>query len=154
MRFHLIDRVDAWEPARSVRARKLTSRSETYWEDAPDGPTMPGPLVLEALCQAGTWLIMLSTETRKRAALLSIADVRFEGEVRPGDVIELVGAVESMSEEVAVLSGTAHVDGRLVMRATDIMCALIDVAELEDVDATRRTQSVLDRTSGTPTGGR
>jgi 3-hydroxyacyl-[acyl-carrier-protein] dehydratase len=31
MRFHLIDRVDAYEPSRSVRARKLTSHSEDYW---------------------------------------------------------------------------------------------------------------------------
>ena len=35
MRFHLIDRVDAYEPGQSVRARKLTSKSETLWEDTP-----------------------------------------------------------------------------------------------------------------------
>ena len=41
------------------------------------GVEMPAPLVLEALCQAGTWLVMITTERRKRAALLSIGSVDF-----------------------------------------------------------------------------
>ncbi len=58
VRFHLIDRVDEWERERSVRGRKVTSLSEELWEESADGPVMPLPLVLEALCQAGTWLVM------------------------------------------------------------------------------------------------
>jgi 3-hydroxyacyl-[acyl-carrier-protein] dehydratase len=147
VRFHLIDRVDAFEPSRSVRARKLTSYSEEFWVSGPDGPVMPPPLVLEALCQAGTWLIMISTERRKRAALLQIAAVSFLGDVRPGDVIELEGNVATMSDEIAVLSGTATVDGRTVMEATDIMCALIDTGDLADLDDTERLQKQLTRTA-------
>ena len=148
MRFHLIDRVDSYEPARSVRGRKVTSLSEEYWEDGDGGPVMPFPFVLEALCQAGTWLIMISTERRKRAALLQVASVDFLGEVRPGDVLELLGTVESMNDEVAVLSGQVLVDGRPVMEAKDIMCALIDAAELADLDDTARLQKMLTRQAG------
>src|SRR5207237_9362649 len=121
MRFHLIDRVDAWEPFRSVRARKLTSRSEEYWDSSVDGPIMPPPLVLEALCQAGTWLVMISTDRRKRAALLSIGTVEFVGDVHPGDVVELEGSVDSMRDEVAVVSGRATVDGRTVLDASELI---------------------------------
>lgn len=145
MRFHLIDRIDEAEPARRVRGRKVTSHSEEYWEDAGDGPMMPAPLTLEALCQAGTWLIMLSTERRKRAALLQVGGVRFLGAVRPGDVLVLDGRVESMSEEMAVLSGTATVDGTPVMEATDIMCALIDA---DDLEAPADSERMLDRLLG------
>lgn len=145
MRFHLIDKVDAYEPSKSVRARKLTSVSEDYWEDSDEGPVMPPPFVLEALCQAGTWLVMISTERRKRAALLSIGSVDFLEPVRPGDVIELEGAVDSISDEVAVISGTATVDGRAVMRSNDIMCALIDAHDLADLDDTKRLQDMLTR---------
>lgn len=145
MRFHLIDRVDAYEARVSVRARKLTSVSEDFWEQRPDGPAMPPPLVLEALCQAGTWLIMISTERRRRAALLSIASVAFTGDVRPGDVVELEGTVESMSDEVAVLSGRAVVDGRTVLEASDIMCALIAGEDLEEPAVTERMQHLLTR---------
>jgi 3-hydroxyacyl-[acyl-carrier-protein] dehydratase len=145
MRFHLIDRVDSWEPAVSVRARKLTSCSEEYWETPVDGsgPVMPPPFVLEALCQAGTWLIMLTTERRKRAALLSIGSVSFLAPVRPGDVIVLEGNVESMSDEMAVISGRATVDGAPVMEAEQIMCALIDASDLEDLEDTERMQKML-----------
>ena len=145
MRFHLIDRVDEYEPAVSVRARKVTSHSEEFWVDDGDGPVMPPPLVLEALCQAGTWLIMITTDRRKRAALLSIAAVEFTGDVRPGDVVELDGQVASMNDEIAVLSGRATVDGKTVMEATDIMCALIDAGDLADLDDTARLQKTLTR---------
>jgi len=146
MRFHLIDRVDAWEPFRSVRARKLTSHSEEYWETSADGPLMPPPLMLEALCQAGTWLVMLSTDLRKRAALLSVGSVDFLGDVRPGDVLELEGSVDSMGDEVAVVSGRVLVGGRSVLEAKDIMCVLIDANDLEDVENTRRMLKLLTRT--------
>jgi 3-hydroxyacyl-[acyl-carrier-protein] dehydratase len=106
---------------------------------------MPAPLVLEALCQAGTWLIMLSTDRRKRAALLQIGNVRFSGDVRAGDVLILDGVVESMNDEMAVLSGSATVDGTPVMQATDIMCALIDADDLEAPDDSERMLRMLTR---------
>jgi 3-hydroxyacyl-[acyl-carrier-protein] dehydratase len=145
MRFHLIDRVIEWEPGASVLGRKLTSRSEEFWEQDGDDLRMPPPLVLEALCQAGTWLVMITTDRRKRAALLSIGSVDFLAEVRPGDVLELHGRVESMSDEVAVVSGHVTADGTTVLEAKDIMCALIDAGDLADLDDTERLQTMLTR---------
>jgi 3-hydroxyacyl-[acyl-carrier-protein] dehydratase len=139
MRFHLIDRIDACEPGRSVRARKLTSRSETFWRDG----RMPEPLILEALCQAGTWLVLIGSERRRRAALLSVGAVSFEGDVVPGDVLELDVTVESISDESAVVSGRVSVDGRTVLDARDVMCALIAADTLEDLEETARMQERL-----------
>lgn len=145
MRFYLVDRIDAYEPARSVRARKLTSRAEEYWCISGGRPVMPAPLMLEALCQAGAWLVIISTERRKRAALASIGSVSFLGEVQPGDVLELEGRVDSMSDEMAVMSGRALVAGRAVLRAEEIMCVLVDAGDLEDPEATARMQRRLTR---------
>jgi 3-hydroxyacyl-[acyl-carrier-protein] dehydratase len=146
VRFHLIDRVDAYEPSKSVRARKVTSLSEDYWEEDDGRLAMPPPFVLEALCQAATWLIMISTERTKRAALLSIGSVQWRADVRPGDVLEMVGEVGSFGGETAVLSGHVSVDGRTVLEAQEIMCALIDADTLADLDDTRRLQEMLTRT--------
>jgi 3-hydroxyacyl-[acyl-carrier-protein] dehydratase len=143
VRFHLVDRVDAYEPHRSVRARKLTSISEEYWEGPPEDLVMPPPLILEALCQAATWLIVASTDCRKRAALLQIGSVIFYDDVRPGDVLELVGEIESISDEMAVLSGTASVAGQRVLDATEVMCALIDASDLQELTETARMQEHL-----------
>ena len=143
MRFHLVDRVLEWEPAKSVRARKACSLGEEFWVGEGDDLVMPPPLVLEAFCQAGTWLVMLTTDTRKRAALLSIGSVDFLADVVPGDVIDLIGEVESFSDEVAVLSGRALVSETVVMEARDVMCALIDAETLAPLDDTRRLQAML-----------
>jgi 3-hydroxyacyl-[acyl-carrier-protein] dehydratase len=145
MRFHLIDKVEACEPGASIRGLKLTSLSEDYWEGESDALRMPDPFVLEALCQAGTWLVMISTERRKRAALLSIGSVEFLGSVSPGDALLLEGSIDSMSDEVAVISGTVTVDGRPVLEAKEIMCALIDADDLADLDDTLRLQNMLTR---------
>jgi len=150
MRFHLIDRIDTWDAGRTISARKLTSWLEDFWRDEGDGPRMPAPLILEALCQAGTWLIIASTGVRQRAALLSVDGVSFHEPVRPGDVLVLEGTVESMGEETAVLSGTASVNGRTVMKAETVMCALLPAGQLEDTEDTRR---MLDRLTRVPVGG-
>ncbi|MFC5826904.1 hypothetical protein [Nonomuraea insulae] len=143
MRFHLIDRIDEYEQRKHVRARKLTSVSEDFWAGTP--PVMPAPLVLESLCQAATWLIVASTEQRKRAALLQIGHVSFLGDVHPGDVLELQGEVSAMSEEMAVLAGTARVGERLILSASDIMCALIDADDLQAPEETARLRLQLMR---------
>lgn len=146
MRFHLIDRVDEYEQSTSVRARKVTSRSEEYWEEDGEGElTMPPPFVLEALCQAATWLILISTERAKRAALLSIGAVDWHADVHPGDVLEMVGEVGSFGTETAVVSGYVSVEGRKILEAQDIMCALIDADTLADLDDTKRLQDMLTR---------
>jgi 3-hydroxyacyl-[acyl-carrier-protein] dehydratase len=143
MRFHLIDRVEELEPGVSVRARKVTSHSEEYWEDFDGGPRMPPPFVLEAFCQAGTWLIMITTDRSKRAALLQVGSVNWHREVRPGDVLVMHGEMSEFGNETAVLSGTVTVDGETVLDCEDVMCALIDADELADLDDTERLQRML-----------
>jgi 3-hydroxyacyl-[acyl-carrier-protein] dehydratase len=143
VRFHLIDRVEELEPGKSVRARKVTSFSEEYWEEVDGELRMPPPFVLEAFCQAGTWLIMITTDRRKRAALLQVGSVTWGRDIRPGEVLVMEGTMSSFGEETAVLSGTVKVDGETVLDCEDVMCALIDASDLADLDDTERLQKML-----------
>jgi 3-hydroxyacyl-[acyl-carrier-protein] dehydratase len=143
VRFHLIDRVEECEPGVSVRARKVTSFSEEYWEEVDGELRMPPPFVLEAFCQAGTWLIMITTDRRKRAALLQVGSVTWGRDIRPGEVLVMEGAMSSFGEETAVLSGTVKVDGETVLECEDVMCALIDGSDLADLEDTERLQKML-----------
>jgi 3-hydroxyacyl-[acyl-carrier-protein] dehydratase len=143
MRFHLIDRVEECEPGASVRARKVTSFSEEYWEEHDGELRMPPPFVLEAFCQAGTWLIMITTDRRKRAALLQVGSVTWGRDIRPGEVLVMEGTMSSFGDETAVLSGTVKVDGETVLECEDVMCALIDGSDLADLEDTERLQKML-----------
>lgn len=150
MRFHMVDRIDGWEPDRRLTGRKVTSVVEEFWEPTAGRPRMPRPLVLESLAQAGTWLLMLSTDHARRGALLSLGEVTFLGDVHPGDVLLLDVAITSLSTDTAVLDGTVDVAGtdpdeppRRVLEATDIICAVIEAERLDDPAATRRMAGQL-----------
>lgn len=118
MRFQLIDRIDSWEAHRTITARKVTSAAEGYWRGA---LTMPPGLVLETVCQAATWLIILGSDFARRAVLLSVDDVRWLADVTPGDVLAVTVNVTSMTDEAALVDGEANVDGQTVLRATGIL---------------------------------
>lgn len=155
MRFYMIDRVLSYDPWKSIHAQKLTSRNEIAgWTGVNPAPTMPPALVLEALCQAGSWLLLLSSELRQRAALLSIGSVTYISEVELGAVLEIEGHVVGAElapaqgqalthNETAVFSGRVLVQGMPVLEASEIMCVLIDAQELEDPADTARMKHLL-----------
>lgn len=145
MRFHLVDRIDAYESGVWIRARKLTSAGEEFWETERGRPVMPMGLVLESLLEAGGWLIVLTTGRRKRAALASIGRLSISGSVEPGDVLTLSVRVTSLDEETAVNSGEVTVDGHEVLSVSDVMSVLIPIERLEDPVETARQLSRLTR---------
>lgn len=139
MRFHLIDRIDSWELEKNVTGRKVTSVAEEYWQDDSRGEmVMPSALMLESVCQAATWLFLLGSDFSKRAALLSVEEVIFSGDVGPGDVLNIEASIASLSGDAAVLDGTVHVGDIRVLTASGIMCALLDADTLEDLQDTQR----------------
>jgi 3-hydroxyacyl-[acyl-carrier-protein] dehydratase len=92
---------------------------------------------------------MITTERRKRAALLQVGAVAWHRDVKPGDVLELDGKVDAFGEESAVVSGEVRVDGEIALEASEVMCALIAADELADLEDTRRLQEMLTRAEET-----
>jgi 3-hydroxyacyl-[acyl-carrier-protein] dehydratase len=138
VQFHMIDRIESWTPDERITAHKVTSRQEDYWQQGGHGQVMPFGLVLEAVCQAGTWLFLLSSDHRRRAALLTVDEAVRHREVRPGDVLRMRVEVVALSAEAAVLDGAAEVDGETVLTARGVMCALIEADRLDDPADTAR----------------
>ncbi|MBH8556143.1 hypothetical protein I8751_28160 [Nostocaceae cyanobacterium CENA357] len=145
MRFYLIDQIETWEAKRSIKARKITSSQEEYWDSIGSKLVMPEPLILEAFCQAGAWLIFISTASHQRAALLSIGSVEFQGSVQPSDVLELEVNLTAMGDEVAAISGRALVAQQTVMEVKEVLLALTEASQLEDPQETTRMQHLLTR---------
>jgi 3-hydroxyacyl-[acyl-carrier-protein] dehydratase len=125
--FLLIDRVTAFEPAKSLTAIKNVSINEPFFQGHfPGHPVMPGVLIIEALAQASGMLIQLSP--RKDAAenpvfyLVKIDNARFSQIVSPGDQLILKVELKRMLKRMGLYEGRACVDDKEVASA-EILCA-------------------------------
>ncbi|ARZ67254.1 hypothetical protein SMD11_1593 [Streptomyces albireticuli] len=143
MRFHLIDRIESWKPDERITARKVTSRGEDYWQRVDGGRTMPFGLVLESVCQAATWLVLLSTDHARRAVLLTVDEAVEYRAVTPGEVLRMSAEIVSLTAEAAVVDGTVEVAGETVLRARGIMCALVEADRLDEPADTARMGGLL-----------
>lgn len=150
MRFHLVDRIDRYSPGVEIRARKLTSPDESFWQGEGERRVMPPHLVLEALCQAGAWFVYLDSKGERSAALLSIGSVDFTGDVRPGDVLDITGTVVSTNTERAVLDGVVSVGGQVVLTAHELMCTLMPGSRLDDPERLEQRALAALRTERLP----
>ncbi|MBY8862215.1 hypothetical protein K7711_37475 [Nocardia sp. CA2R105] len=146
MRFHLIDRIESWDADHSIVARKAVSVYENHWQTDESGPVLPFGLALEALCQAGAWLVLLSSEHRKRAALLSLGEVRVLRDAVPGDVLRMTAQVTSKRNRTAMMDGRVEVGGEPILVVHSLMCAFVDAERLDDpVDTARMADMLLGR---------
>ena len=95
MRFTLIDRIDQLEPGVSIRAVKSLSLAEEYLADHfPRFPVMPGVLMLEAMTQAGAWLVRASEDFAHSMVVLKEArNVKYNDFVAPGQTLTLTAQI-------------------------------------------------------------
>src|SRR5688500_19506550 len=105
MRFTLIDKVVDLEPGRQIRAVKNLSLAEEYLADHfPGFPVMPGVLMLEALTQAGAWLVRETEDFAHSVILLKQAKtIRYGSFVEPARPLELRVEVVSHDDRDAAL---------------------------------------------------
>src|SRR3972149_10441021 len=86
MRFSLIDRIDELEPAERIAAVKTLSMAEEYVADHfPGFPVMPGVLMLEAMAEAGAWLVRAQEDfAHSMVVLRKASNVKYGQFVEPG----------------------------------------------------------------------
>jgi 3-hydroxyacyl-[acyl-carrier-protein] dehydratase len=116
MRFRLIDRILEVVPCQRLTAVKNLTLGEEYLADHfPGFPVMPGVLMLEALVQAGAWLLRISSDFRHSVIVLREAKgVKYGSFVEPGRQLQLrVDLVnkDTQTGEAASFKGTGEIDG-------------------------------------------
>src|SRR5438876_7495272 len=99
MRFHLIDRIDAVEPGKSLRAAKFLTLGEEYLADHfPGFPVMPGVLMLQTVVEAATWLWRISDDFAYSTIVLREArNAKYGNFMEPGKT--MVVTVEWQAQE-------------------------------------------------------
>lgn len=119
MRFHLIDRIDAVEPGRSLRAVKNLTLGEEYLADHfPTFPVMPGVLMLQTLAEAGAWLLRVSDDFRHSVIVLREArNVKYGSFMEPGRQMSVTVELVEQTEGAATFKGKGEADGSQTVSA-------------------------------------
>ena len=119
MRFRFIDRITQIEPGQRIEAVKHLSGDERYLDDHfPKLPLMPGVLMLEAMYQAGLWLVRRTENFAHSVVLLNEArNVKFSGLVQPGQSLVVTADIKKQEGDRTTLVTQGTVDGKVVASA-------------------------------------
>jgi 3-hydroxyacyl-[acyl-carrier-protein] dehydratase len=119
MRFTLVDRILELEPGVRITAVKNLSLAEEYLADHfPGFPVMPGVLMLEAMTQAGAWLIRASEDFAHSTVLLKEArNVKYANFVQPGQTLVITAEILSQDERETKIKAEGKVGQGTVVTA-------------------------------------
>jgi 3-hydroxyacyl-[acyl-carrier-protein] dehydratase len=89
MRFRQLDRITELTAGSTIQAVRTLRADESYLADHfPNFPVMPGVLMLEALYQAGMWLVLATEDFRPSMVVLAAArNVKYTDFVVPGQTL-------------------------------------------------------------------
>ena len=114
MRFALIDRIVDLQPGVKITAVKSLTMAEEYLADHfPGFPVMPGVLMLEAMTQAGAWLVRASEDfAHSMVVLKQAAGVKYGSFVEPGETLTVDCQIVDQDEQETKVKARGTVDGR------------------------------------------
>jgi 3-hydroxyacyl-[acyl-carrier-protein] dehydratase len=125
--FLLVDKMLEVVPAKKAIGIKNVTMNEPFFQGHfPDYPVMPGVLIVEALAQVGACAILVLDEYKGKIAFFTGIDrVRFRGQVRPGDVLNLEVELTRLRGKIGKGNAVARVEGKIVADG-EIMFAILD----------------------------
>jgi 3-hydroxyacyl-[acyl-carrier-protein] dehydratase len=103
MRFNLVDRILEVEPGRRICTLKHLTLGEEYLADHfPTFPVMPGVLMLQALVEAGAWLLRITEDFRHSVIVLREArNVKYGTFLEPGKTLEVTAELLEHTDDGA-----------------------------------------------------
>lgn len=130
MRFTLIDRILELQPGVRITAVKALTMAEEYLADHfPSFPVMPGVLMLEAMTQAGAWLIRATEDFAHSMVVLRQANnVKYARFLEPGQTLVVSAEILRHREGQTELKARGMVDGRTIVSARLVLVSY-DLAE-------------------------
>jgi 3-hydroxyacyl-[acyl-carrier-protein] dehydratase len=117
--FLLIDEIIECVDGESVAAVKYVTGEEDFFRGHfPGYPVMPGVLILEALAQAGAFIVLRMDEYKGKIAFFAGADeVKWRRQVIPGDTLRLCVKVEKFKFGMGIADATAYVGEEIACSA-------------------------------------
>jgi beta-hydroxyacyl-ACP dehydratase FabZ len=128
--FLLLDRVIEMEDKKIRAIKNVTINEPFFTGHFPEKPVMPGVMIVEAMAQAGGFLLLHGVEESERLGKLiyftGIDNCRFRKPVIPGDQLVFEAEIVAVRRTFAKIRAKALVDGEVVCEA-DLMSAMADV---------------------------
>jgi 3-hydroxyacyl-[acyl-carrier-protein] dehydratase len=117
--FLLIDEITECTDGESIVAVKYVTGEEDFFKGHfPEYPVMPGVLILEALAQAGAFVVLKMDEYRGKIALFAGADdVKWRRQVKPGDTLKLCVKLEKFRFGMGTADAMAYIGEELACSA-------------------------------------
>lgn len=109
MRYKQVDAIVVLEPGQRIVARRTLHADEQYLLDHfPRFPVMPGVMMLEALFQAGMWLVRASDPERHPIVVLrEVRGAKFADFLAPGQTLEIVAELQKLGSQRATVRASA-----------------------------------------------
>jgi 3-hydroxyacyl-[acyl-carrier-protein] dehydratase len=119
MRFNLVDRIVEVQPGKSLRAVKNLTLGEEYLADHfPTFPVMPGVLMLQALVEAGAWLLRVTDDFRHSVVVLREAkNVKYGTFMEPGRQLAVQVELVERDGGLTVFKGKGETEGQSTVTA-------------------------------------
>ncbi len=119
MRFALVDRIIELEPGVRITTVKSLCMSEEYLADHfPLFPVIPGVLMLEAMAQAGAWLVRATEDfAHSMVVLQEASNVKYGQFLEPGQRLVVTAELIEMTQNRSRLKAKGTVDGGIILNA-------------------------------------
>lgn len=119
MKFTLLDRIVEFSPRERITALKTVSLAEEYLADHfPTFPVLPGVLMLQALVEAGSWIVREAEGFTADPILLREAkNVTYKSFVKPGQTLRLEVSCARVDASGGEFSGIGYCEEREAVRA-------------------------------------
>ncbi|WP_128896768.1 3-hydroxyacyl-ACP dehydratase FabZ [Longirhabdus pacifica] len=123
--FLLVDRITELEVGKKAVGFKNVTMNEPFFPGHfPDYPVMPGVLIVEALAQVGAVAILKKEENEGKIGFLAgIDNMRFRGQVTPGDTLQLEVEITRSKGMIGKGKAVAKVEDKIVAEG-EIMFAI------------------------------
>ena len=119
MRFTLLDRITELHPGERIAAVKIFTMAEEYLGvHFPWFQVMPGVLMIQAMIDAGAWLVRATDDfATSMVVLRKASNVKYGQFVQPGQTLEVSAEIVGRSGNETQLKAKGTMGGRLTVAA-------------------------------------
>jgi 3-hydroxymyristoyl/3-hydroxydecanoyl-(acyl carrier protein) dehydratase len=121
--FSFVDRITHLDPGAAVRGQYFIPEGLDVFSTS---------LVCEAVGQLAAWAAMAAVSFTHRPVAGIAGKIELIADISPGQVLDLAADLETVDNETVAYSGTAHANGKPIVRLLDCVGPMVPAAEFDD----------------------